>query len=43
MGVGLAFNRPDISAIIGVGFGFLLMAIINVSKIIKLAVFTSSA
>ncbi|MGB9845504.1 hypothetical protein [Methanothermobacter tenebrarum] len=29
MGIGLAVNRPDIGAIIGVGLGFLLMAIIN--------------
>ena len=29
MGIGLAFNRPDIGVIIGVGVGFFLMAIIN--------------
>jgi len=29
MGIGLAFNRPDVGAVVGVGAGFILMAIIK--------------
>ncbi len=29
IGIGLAFNKPDIGAIIGVGLGIILMAIVN--------------